>query len=199
MPAIHLDIESRSLISLKDRGAWRYCADPSTEPLFLCFAVDDDEVQTWRPGDPVPAPFQAAADAPADWSVIAHNFGFELPFYQLILTPRFGFPAIPLASWHCTMRLALANAHPAELGLLSQALGLPYRKDPKAIKALREVSRPRKKGGWDEDPAKLELVHQRCVTDVITARAVWTHSGLRHLEETERRLQLLDAAINPAA
>ena len=75
------------------------------------------------------------------------------------------------------MRLALANAYPAELGLLSQALGLPYRKDPKAVKALREVSRPRKKGGgWDENPAKLELVHQRCVTDVAATRAVWTAS-----------------------
>ena len=65
------------------------------------------------------------------------------------------------------MRLALANAHPAELGLLAQALGLPYTKDAKAVKALREVCRPKKKGGeWDEDPVKLELVHKRCVTDV---------------------------------
>ena len=94
------------------------------------------------------------------------------------------------------MRLALANAYPAELGLLSQALGLPYRKDAKAIKALREVSRPKKKGGWDEDPAKLDLVHQRCVTDVLTTRAVWNHPGLRHLDEAERRLQILDAEIN---
>ena len=163
----------------------------------MCWTVDDDaEVQTWRQGDPVPAPFLAAANAPADWAVVAHNYQFELPFCELILAPRFGFPPIPLASWHCTMRLALANAYPAELGLLSQALGLPYRKDAKAIKALREVSRPKKKGGWDEDPAKLELVHQRCVTDVLTTRAVWNHPGLRHLDEAERRLQILDAEIN---
>ena len=162
----------------------------------MCWTVDDDAaVQTWRQGDPVPVPFLAATNAPADWSVVAHNYQFELPFYELILA-RFGFPPIPLASWHCTMRLALANAYPAELGLLSQALGLPYRKDAKAIKALREVSRPKKKGGWDEDPAKLDLVHQRCVTDVLTTRAVWNHPGLRHLDEAERRLQILDAEIN---
>ena len=196
MPTLSLDIEFRSKINLKNCGAWRYCAHASTEPLFMCWTVDDDAaVQTWRQGDPVPVPFLAATNAPADWSFVAHNYQFELPFYELILA-RFGFPPIPLASWHCTMRLALANAYPAELGLLSQALGLPYRKDAKAIKALREVARPKKKGGWDEDPAKLDLVHQRCVTDVLTTRAVWNHPGLRHLDEAERRLQILDAEIN---
>jgi DNA polymerase len=196
MPTLYLDIESRSKISLKNCGSFRYCADPSTEPLFLCWAVDDGDVYTWRQGDPVLAPFFAAAADPADWDVVAHNYFFELPFCELILAPRFGFPIISLEAWHCTMRLALANAHPAELGLLAQALGLPYTKDAKAVKALREVCRPKKGGEWDEDPAKLELVRQRCVTDVQAARAIWRHPGLRHLDEFERRLQIRDAKIN---
>ena len=71
--------------------------------------------------------------------------------------------AFPLHSarvQHCTQRLALANAYPAELDLLAQALGLPYRKDPAARKAMLAVSRPRanrkRKAStipmWDEDP-----------------------------------------------
>ena len=44
---------------------------------------------------------------------------------------------------HCSQRLALANAYPAELDLLAQALGLPYRKDPAARKAMLAVSRPK--------------------------------------------------------
>ncbi len=197
MPTLYIDVELRSKISLKDCGSWRYCADPSTEPLFLCWAVDDGEVRTWRRDDPVPPVFHELARAPADWSVIAHNYDFERAFFELILTPRYGFPAIPLACWHCTMRLALANAYPAELGLLAQALDLPYRKDPKAVKALREVSRPRKKGGgWDEEEDKLALVHARCVTDVAATRAAWSDPKLQHLSEFERRLQLLDAEIN---
>jgi DNA polymerase len=195
--SLYCDIESRSKSLLKERGSFRYCADPSTEPLFLCWAVDAGEIQTWRQGDPVPAPFFAAAANPADWNVVAHNYFFELPSFDLILGPRFGFPIIPLEAWHCTMRLALANAHPAELGLLAQSLNLPYVKDAKAVKALRDVCRPKKNGGgWDEDPAKLELVHQRCMTDVEAARAIWLHPGLRHLDETERHGQILDAKIN---
>jgi len=189
MPTVYLDIESRSKANLRDCGSWRYCADPSTEPLFVCWAVDDGEIQTWRPGDS-PIPFEC------DWDIIAHNYGFERPFFEFILVPRFSFPIIPPECWHCTMRLALANAYPAELGLLSQALNLPYRKDPKAIRALREVSRPRKNGSWNEDPDKLALVHARCIGDVVATRAVWTHPGLRHLDEAERRLQLLDIKIN---
>ena len=75
MPTLYLDIESRSKISLKDCGSWRYCADPSTEPLYVCWAIDDGEVQTWRPGDPVPAPFFAVDHAPAigTWSLITRN------------------------------------------------------------------------------------------------------------------------------
>jgi hypothetical protein len=106
---------------------------------------------------------------------------------------------------HCTQRLALANAYPAELDLLAQALGLPYRKDPVARKAMLAVSRPKAQHKrkattiptWDEDPAKLQLVYERCKLDVITTRAVWQSPKLKHLSITERCYQLQDAVIPP--
>ena len=105
---------------------------------------------------------------------------------------------------HCTQRLALANGYPAELDLLAQALGLPYRKDPAARKAMLVVTRPkpqRKRKAatiptWDEDPARLVLLHERSKLDVITARAVWQSPKLKHLSAMERHYQLQDAAIN---
>jgi DNA polymerase family A len=195
MPQLFCDVETRSKADLRLCGAWRYASDPSTEPLYVCWAVDNGEVATWRSGDPIPEPFFAAADN-IDWQIIAHNYDFERFVLEHVLS-RFGFPLIPLERWHCSQRLALANAYPAELGLLSQALSLPYRKDPKAARALREVSRPRcGQSGWNEDPEKLELVRQRCVLDVITTRACWLHPKLKQLSETERRYQLLDAEIN---
>jgi len=53
MPAIDWDIETYSEISLKEHGADVYAAHKSTGVHFLCYAIDDGEVQTWRPGDPV--------------------------------------------------------------------------------------------------------------------------------------------------
>ena len=145
-----------------------------------------------------------AAEHPDDWKLIAHSHEFERAIYELILVPRFDFPLIPLTVQHCTQQLASRNAYPAELGLLSQALGLPYRKNREAAKAMRDLSRPRKprRGEdrnqvyWIEDEAKRQLLFERCRLDVITTRAVWTYPGLRHPGAVERQSQVLDATIN---
>ena len=55
-------------LSLKKVGAAKYAADPSTEVLCVAFAVDDDPMQLWRPGDPVPPEFIEAAADPT-WGV----------------------------------------------------------------------------------------------------------------------------------
>ena len=204
MPIGVYDIETRSTVNLTLCGAWKYAAHPSTSILCMYIAVDDGEPERWLPGDPIPAAFIAAAQHPDDWKLIAHNHEFERAIYELILMPRFGFPPIPLTVQHCTQQLASRNAYPAELGLLSQALGLPYRKDREAAKAMRELSRPRKprRGEdrnqiyWVEDEAKRQLVFERCRLDVITTRAVWTHPKLRHPSVAERHCQVLDATIN---
>jgi DNA polymerase family A/Toprim domain/CHC2 zinc finger len=202
MPTLHWDVETRSVANLTLVGAWKYATDPTTETLCIAYAVDDDAVTIWLPTDPVPAPFLAAAVDPADWQVVAHNFEFERAVLEHVLAPRDGFQPIALEAWHCSQRLAMANAYPAELGLLSEALELPYRKDPKARRALLDVSRPRKRSRgntkieWCEDADKLQLVCERCRLDVVTMRAVWQHPKLKHLSETERRYQLLDTRIN---
>jgi DNA polymerase len=209
MPECVLDTESRSAVNLHDHGAHIYAIDAATQPLCLVYTIDDGEPQLWLLSDPTPPPvfFDIAAN-PTDWKVIAHNFDFDREMYENNLVSRYAFPAIPRSVWHCTQRLAMANAYPAELGLLAHALGLPYSKDPKARKAMLDVSRPKKqrkgKGKnksnpelvWDEDPAKLQLTYERCSTDVLTARAVWQSPKLKHLSESERDYQLQDIEIN---
>jgi DNA polymerase len=204
MPISVYDLETRSTVNLTLSGAWKYAAHPSTSVLCMYIAVDDGEPEQWLPSDPIPAAFIAAAQYPADWKLIAHNHEFERAIYELILVPRFSFPPIELAVQHCTQQLASRNAHPVELGLLCQALGLPYRKDRAAAKAMRDLSRPRKpRRGEDrnqvyriEDEAKRQLLYERCRLDVIATRAVWAHPKLRHPGAVERHSQILDAIIN---
>jgi DNA polymerase len=204
MPIGVYDIETRSTVNLTLSGASKYAAHPSTSVVCMYIAVDDGEPERWQPGDPIAAAFIAAAQHPDDWKLIAHNHEFERAIYELKLVPRFGFPPIPLRVQHCTQQLASRNAYPAELGLLCQALGLPYRKDREAVKAMRELSRPRKprRGEdrsqvyWVEDEVKRQLVFERCRFDVIATRAVWMHPKLRHPSVAERHCQVLDAAIN---
>jgi DNA polymerase len=220
MPTLFVDIETRGVTSLYDVGSFVYSIHPTTQLCCIAFAVDDGEPQLWLPnwaneilglpeGDPVPPVFAAIAADPLAWRVVAHNYTFEQDILGNVATPHHGFPLFPHNVWHCSQRLALANAYPAELDLLAQALNLPYRKDPAARKAMLEVSRPRparkrkgKNGNgsttplWDEDPEKLKLLYGRCKLDVITTRAVWQSPKLKHLSEIERGYQLQDIEIN---
>jgi DNA polymerase len=204
MRTLFWDIETRSAANLRDCGAYVYAIDSSTQPLCLVFAIDDGEPQLWLPSDSAPAVFLEIAASPTEWQLIAHNYEFERTILDNILVPKHGFRPIPLEVQHCTQRLALANAYPAELDLLAQALGLPYRKDPAARRAMLAVSRPKAQRKrktttiptWDEDPAKLQLTYERCKLDTITARAVWHSSKLKHLSNTERGYQIRDAGIN---
>ena len=208
------DFESRSAANLNNSGSWRYAADPTTEILCLCYAIDNGEVQTWLPPwvtkqlglaeQPVPEVFFEIAANPKEWKTVAHLAEFERSLYERILVPKHGFPALPLEVQHCSMTLALANGYPAELDLLSQALELEYRKDMDGVRLMRTMSRPRKphKGEdknalqWVFDAEKLQRLILYCQRDVHAARAVWRHAKLKPLIEAERRIQILDAKIN---
>ena len=104
MPDLFWDVESRSAASLRLVGAWNYSAHPTTEILCLCFVIDDGEVKTWLPGQPVPAPFLAAARDPDNWRLIAHNFEFERAMLENVLIPNHGFPAISLEAQPKSLR-----------------------------------------------------------------------------------------------
>jgi DNA polymerase len=195
---IYWDVETYSQCSLKEHGANNYAADPTTGIHFLCFAVDDGEVQTWRPGDPIPAPF---AD-PTRYFFVSDNWTFERAIHAEILVKRFGFPPIPLKNQDCAQRRALAHAYPAELGLRCEALGLPYKKDAEARKAMLRLSRPQtaKKRKKPEDPTARErdlaLLWARCKSDVAATRAAYNSSRLQPPIREEREQLLLDAVIN---
>ena len=141
MQHVYWDIETRSQVSLKDNGAHIYANDKTTDIFFFCYAVDAGEVQTWHPGDPVPAPFAN----PTDFLFVSDNFGFERVIHENILVRRYCFPSIPLEHTDCAERRALAASYPAELDLRCEALGLPFRKDPEARKAMMRLARPQTK------------------------------------------------------
>jgi len=198
MATVYWDVETYSQISLTDRGAYIYAADPATGIFFFCYVIDDGEVQVWRPGDPVPEPFAN----PTGYKFVSDNWEFEHTIHASILVTRYGFPTLPIEQQDCAQRLALANAYPAELGLRCEALGLPYCKSPEARKAMLRLSRPQtaKMRKNADDPAARErdlaLLLERCKNDVRATRAAYNSPRLRPLLPEERRLLLIDAEIN---
>ena|SRR5262249_35654557 len=73
MIPVYWDLETFSQRDLTQCGAFIYAVDESTDVPLMCYAVGDDEIHAWRPGDPVPAPF---AD-PTGYKFIADNWDFE--------------------------------------------------------------------------------------------------------------------------
>jgi DNA polymerase len=154
-----------------------------------------------RDGLPLPKPSGPFA-GPTRYRFVSDNFEFERIIHARILVERYGFPPLPIENQDCAQRLALASAFPAELGLRCEALGLPYRKDPEARKAMHRLSRPQtaKKRKKPEDPVARKrdfaLLLERCKNDVRATRAAYNAPQLRPLPAEERHQLLLDAKIN---
>src|SRR6516164_3001365 len=203
-PLVHVlyrDYETRSVLELPIVGPWRYAADERTEVRCCAYAVDDEPVQLWVPGNPVPEPFlQAAADP--SWLLFAHNAQFEIVIEHFIMRRRHGWPKIPLRQQRCTMAMALALALPPKLELLAEALELLHQKDKGGQRLMLLMSKPRRprKGEdpkgiyWFDDEDRRQSLYEYCREDVEIERELYQQ--LRPLPPEEQQLWLLDLCIN---
>jgi DNA polymerase len=187
------DVETRSKVDLKAEGAFKYAAEPTTEALCVAYAVGDEPVQLWVPGDPVPMEFIAAANDTC-WTIVAHNDAFERAISRHILEPRHGFPAIPIERRRCSMAAALALALPPGLDDVADALGLEHRKDAAGHRVMQLMARPKLGGGWFDDAERREKLYAYCRQDVEVERELYRRTA--PLTSDEQALWQLDAKIN---
>src|SRR5215467_8970623 len=177
MHVLHRDYETRSQAILKTVGTHKYAADFSTTVLCCAFAVDDEPVQLWRPGNPAPAEFIEAATNPS-WIVCAHGAHFEDAIERHVLHPRFGWPTFPIEKQRCTMAMALAVGLPARLSTAAIALELGNRKDAAGERLMHQTSKPRRPHKdedptgiyWFEDQERLDRLYAYCQQDVEVER-----------------------------
>jgi DNA polymerase len=193
MPDFYYDCETRSAADLKVVGAHVYAANVTTEVLCVGFAVDDGPVEIWTPGQPIPEPAIEAARNP-DWRAIAHNAGFDRQIVERILHPQFGWPLVPPERHRCTMAKALAAALPGALGKAIEALGLAHPKDKAGAVLMRRMAKPKRGGGWIDDPASLERLKEYVRRDMEAMRAL--DRAIPSLTEDEQCLWTLDAIVN---
>jgi DNA polymerase len=199
---LHRDFETRSCVDLRKVGAHVYAADPSTEILWVGYAVDDGPMQLWRPGDPVPPEFLETA-ANASWCAVAHNDHFESLIEKCILHPRYGFLLIPPERHRCTQAAALALGLPAKLGAVADALEMENRKHAAGERLMHQMSKPRKprkgedpSGGpyWFDDEDRMYRLGQYCKQDVEVERELYRRIPM--LSDFEQALWLLSNKIN---
>ena len=198
---LHRDYETRSRVILKNAGTHRYAADSSTEIYCVAFAVDHDPVQVWLPGNPVPPEFIEAAHNP-NWLIAAHGDHFESAIEHHIMTPRYGWPEIPLERHRCTMAMSLAAGLPARLSSAADALELANRKDAAGERLMHQTSKPRRPHKdedptaiyYFDDPDRLQRLYDYCRQDVEVERELY--SRLPSLSPVEQTLWALSCSIN---
>jgi len=222
-PVAVIDFETRSAISLKKHGAWRYSIDLTTEILCLCWHLPDflpGRTALWAPAQPhigLAEIFPAGEiSGLIEWIeqgglVSAHNAAFERCIWTNIAVPRHGWPPIRISQWKCSAAKSAAHALPRSLDDVGSALNLPIRKDTDGSKVMMKMSKPRKsrkaerelwaKTGvtpsailWHESREQLERLWAYCRQDVLAEVAL--NDSLPDLNPHESLVYTMDQTIN---
>lgn len=191
------DFETKSRIDLKKVGTWRYSVDPSTAPLCLRYAFDDEpKVYLWRPDDRAPTRLFDALEAGA--FLEAHNAFFEWCIWYNVMVKRYGWkPVLRLDHVLCSAAKAAVACYPRALEKAAFHAGCVNLKgDDSAMKKLSKPRKPTKNDPreWFDEPELFQKTYDYCGEDVESEREL---SGkLSALSRRERRVFLADFNIN---
>ena len=178
--ALTLDFETRSPVSVKDCGPYRYFEHPET--TFLCLAAEfEGQRGIWTDlrWEALPGWFR---DALEDEQVLlhAHNAAFERIAIRDKLGPLYGWTVPKGRRWRCSAATARRLAFPGKLDKLGPCLNLPDHllKDAEGAKVMLRLTKPLPRRAtsppghqWDNDSAKLERVGRYCAHDVTAEMA----------------------------
>lgn len=171
MTIIGIDFEGRSRIDIREVGATKYAADPSSSPICLGYASHEmargERVSMWTPDRPFPV--ELANAARSDENIfVAHNSQFDRTYWRYHITAKYGV-SVP-KNWICTATRASANGLPRGLDEACSALGLPG-KDKEGQKALKKLYAPDKKTGRflmpEDAPDLYQSAYAYCKTDIV--------------------------------
>jgi DNA polymerase len=173
-----LDFETRSRCDLPSAGVYNYAQDASTEALCMSYAFGDEDVATWRPGQPFPDRV-----AQHRGQIRAHNAAFERLIFWYVLAPAHDFPEPSLEQFYCTATQSRANCGPGSLEDVGRFAGASMKKDHRGAQLIRALCVPKPDGTFREDPALMAEMVQYCEQDVRAMRAV--SKAMRDLSEEE--------------
>lgn len=212
---VHIDFETRSPLSLRDVGAFRYLQHPKSAVLCMGYSLDGAEPTLWHPTFPLipedlmfpmtsylkgsPLPQDLFERIRAGDELSAHNAAFERAVFEIICGPRLGWPVPLPGQWHCTLAECAATAIPLSLDGAAFVLGLRLRKDPEGRRVMQKLTTPRKptkkdSSLWYEDVVDLKKLFEYCKQDVRVEVAL--AEKLPRLTELERRVFHIDQKIN---
>jgi len=197
----YIDFETRSATDIKKVGTYVYSRHDSTQVLCLAYAIDDAEVQLWKPGLPFPEDLYEYVKEGN--TVSAHNAVFEFNIWNNTLLRTPNLPPLKIENIECTMAKCFSKGLPGKLEEAAVAMKLPINKDMLGSKIMMQLSRPRKLKGegivWYEEqdsPEKFQILYAYCKQDVEVERML--SKKIKPLSDKEKKLWALDYKINHA-
>jgi len=198
-PVVHVDFETFSECDLRSAGAYAYAAHPSTDILCMAWAIGDEEVNLWLPGEPFPFDLIGLGVAAR---LVAWNAPFERLIWRHVGQRRYRFPAVADEQWWCAAAQAAQMALPRDLDGAAAALGGAQQKDATGRRIMLQLSQPRKptlndpRTRWTPEmaPEKFGILYDYCRQDVRAERGIGER--LYAISDSERRMFLLDQKIN---
>lgn len=155
----------------------------------MSYAFNDEDVQTWLPGQPFPKRVIEFLG-----QIRAHNAAFERLIFWYVLCPDFGVPEPALERFYCTAAQARANCAPGSLEDVGRFAGASMRKDHRGKQLVRALSIPRADGTFNDDPALMAEMVEYCEQDVRAMRAF--SKGMRELSAEELHDYQVNERIN---
>ena len=175
---LFIDFETFSESNIRDEGAHKYAADPSTGVHCVAWAFGDEPVES-----DIGLTQRVLDHIESGGIVVAHNASFE----KAILKHVYGLDA----NVRCTSAVAAYNALPASLEGAADALNLELQKDTEGAKVMR---RHLKAPIPMDMPNDKRIMQSYCRTDVEVTRAIHVRLGV--LPPRELKVWLLDQKMN---
>jgi DNA polymerase bacteriophage-type len=177
---LYLDFETRSMCDLRAKGVYNYAQDASTEVLCMSYAFDDEDVVTWKPGQPFPERVRNYTG-----QIRAHNAAFERLIFWYVLQIDF-----KLEQFYCTATQARANCAPGSLEDVGRFAGASMKKDHRGAQLIRLMCVP----PFKDSPELRQEMIQYCEQDVRAMRAI--SKGMRDLSAEELEDYHVNEKIN---
>lgn len=193
-----IDFETRSRVSLKKAGAYRYAADPSTEVMVASYAIGMGPIKRWRPYISELVPFDLYDHIIRGKRVVSHG-PFERIIWNHVVKRNYaGVPVIEIEQYSDIMVRAFACNLPGKLEQLAKVLRLPP-KNMAGQSVMLKLTKPRRinlDGSvvWWDDPADIADMEDYCDDDVIAERQA--NMVLPELPMDELEVWRIDQRIN---
>ena len=203
MKDLFIDVETYSSVDLTVSGAYKYFESPDFEILLIGYAIDDGPVVSVDliSDGTATAEFEVFEELLLDPTVRkhAHNAAFERNAFK-----RIGYD-VPAEEWFCTSVLSAYCGLPLSLDTVSKVLDLENKKQETGKLLIKYFScpcKPTKINGrrtrnmpWDA-PDKWAMYKEYNKYDVLAEREIYQRLCKYQIPETERKLYVLDQAIN---